>query len=373
MVQIDTQQLPSAGTGSNSLVDRNKRSRRVCGDATIFSGDGPIRPELAEGLHIFVDALKRFAEQSGNPRLTPIVAGIAQPVRIAVRGRDGVGRATVAAALAAAGVPVTTDVSAADVEVVVIAEALKPEDVTSAPADRPVVMVLNKADLVGLGADGPLARANQRAAACRALTGRPTVAMIAPLAVAVVDEDLMAALKVLVAEPADLTSTDAFVQTEHRLPSARRRRLLETLDRFGIAHAVLAIGDGADATAMRALLQRLSQVDRVVAQVHAAGAPVRYRRLRVAIAELHRLAVQSADESLMEFLSTDRTVLDVMSAAVDVVEAAGLTVDRDDDAAAHLRRAVRWQHYSRGPVDTLHRSCGADICRGSLRLLGQAW
>jgi hypothetical protein len=372
VVQIDTQQLPSAGTGSNSLVGRNKRSHRVCGDATIFSGDGPIRPDLAEGLHIFADALTRFAEQSGNPRLTPIVTGIAQPVRVAVRGRNGVGRTTVATALAAAGVPVTTDVSAADVEVVVIAEALKPEDVTPAP-DRPVVMVLNKADLVGFGADGPLARAHQRAADCRALTGRPTVAMIAPLAVAVVDEDLMAALKVLVAEPADLTSTDAFVQTEHRLPSARRRRLLETLDRFGIAHAVLAIGDGADATAMRALLQRLSQVERVVAQVHAAGAPVRYRRLRAAIAELHRLAVQSADESLLEFLSTDRTVLDVMSAAVDVVEAAGLTVDRDDDAAAHLRRAVQWRQYSRGPVDTLHRSCGADICRGSLRLLGQAW
>jgi hypothetical protein len=328
--------------------------------------------DLAEGLHIFVDALTQFAGQSGDRRLALITGHIAQPVRIAVRGRDGVGRATVATALATAGVTVTTDVSAADVEVVVIAEALKPEDVMLASADRSVVMVLNKADLVGFGADGPLALAHRRAAHCRALTGRPTVAMIAPLAVAVVDEDLMAALRVLVAEPADLTSTDAFVQTEHRLPAALRRRLLETLDRFGIAHAVLAIGAGADATAVRALLHRLSQIDRVVAQVHAAGAPVRYRRLRAAIAELHRLAAQSADESLAEFLSTDRTVLDVMAAAVDVVEAAGLTVDRGDDAAAHLRRAVQWRRYSRGPVDTLHRSCGADICRGSLRLLGRA-
>ncbi|HTI75954.1 MAG TPA: hypothetical protein VL634_13240, partial [Mycobacterium sp.] len=67
----------------------------------------------------------------------------------------------------------------------------------------------------------------------------------------------------------------------------------------------------------------------------------------------------------------DATVLAVMSAAVDVVEAAGIRVDRGDDSAAHLRRAVRWRHYSRGPVTSLHRACGADISRGSLRLLGQ--
>jgi len=98
---------------------------------------------------------------------------------------------------------------------------------------------------------------------------------------------------------------------------------------------------------------------------------VRYRRVRSALAELNSLAVQSGDERLPEFLSTDDTVLAVMAAAVDVVEAEGAAVDRGDDAAAHLRRAVHWQRYSRGPVDALHRSCGADIARGSLRLLGR--
>jgi hypothetical protein len=93
--------------------------------------------------------------------------------------------------------------------------------------------------------------------------------------------------------------------------------------------------------------------------------------MRSAITELHSLAVQSGDERLGEFLSTDETVLAVMAAAVDVVEAAGVVVDRGDNAAAHLRRAVRWRRYSRGPVGALHRSCGADIARGSLRLLGQ--
>ncbi len=58
-----------------------------------------------------------------------------------------------------------------------------------------------------------------------------------------------------------------------------------------------------------------------------------------------------------------------MAAAVDVVQAAGLSVDHDDTPSAHLRRARHWRRYSRGPVNHLHRSCGADICRGSLRLL----
>jgi hypothetical protein len=84
------------------------------------------------------------------------------------------------------------------------------------------------------------------------------------------------------------------------------------------------------------------------------------------------LATQFDDEPLSAFLAADATVLAVMAAAVGVVEAAGITVDRGDHPDAHLRRAVQWRRYSRGPVNALHRSCGADISRGSLRLLEQA-
>jgi hypothetical protein len=143
------------------------------------------------------------------------------------------------------------------------------------------------------------------------------------------------------------------------------------LDRFGIARAVLALSEGADHSAVVTALRQASQVDRVVERIEAAGAPVRYRRVRSAIAELRCVAMQADDEALGRFLSTDDAVLGVMAAAVDVVEAAGVHVDRGDDAAAHLRRAVHWRRYSRGPVSALHRSCGADIARGSLRLLGQ--
>ena len=331
------------------------------------------RVGTTEGHQIFVAGLTHFAEQNRNARLTPIIGRIAAPLRVAVLGRDGVGRDTVRAALTRAGVTVTPDATAADVHALVIAEALKPEDRGQlAAADRPIVTVLNKADLAGLGDGGPLAQAHRRAADCRALTGVATVPMVALLAVVELDDELVSALRVLVTEPADLTSTDAFLDTGHSVWPELRRRLLAALDRFGIARAVLALGDGADAATVSEVLRRASQIDRVVEHIEAAGAPVRYRRIRSAIAELNSLAVQSGNERLAEFLSTDETVLSVMAAAVDVVEAAGATVDRGDDAAAHLRRAVHWRRYSRGPVDALHRSCGADIARGSLRPLGRA-
>jgi hypothetical protein len=326
---------------------------------------------LMEGHQIFAEDLTRFAEQSGIPRLTPLIERISAPLRIALLGRDGVGRGTVAAALTAAGVTVT-DSAGADVHVVVVAESLKPEDrAWLAAADKPAVTVLNKADLTGLGDGGPLARAHRRAADCRALTGVPTVPMVALLATADLDDELLSALRVLVTEPADLTSTDAFVCAGHSLRPELRRRLLAALDRFGIARAILALDEGADDATVSTVLRRASQVDRILEHIEAAGAPVRYQRLRSVITELHTLAVQSGDERLSELLSADETVLAVMSAAVEVVETAGVRVDRGDDAAAHLRRAVHWRRYSRGPVDAMHRSCGADIARGSLRLLGR--
>lgn len=282
------------------------------------------------------------------------------------------GRATVAAALAAAGVEVAPD-GAADVDVLVIAEALKPEDRTFLHTSvRPTVVVLNKADLSGFGAAGPMALAHHRAARCRALTGAPTVPMVALLARVDLSGDLVDALQTLRAEPADLSSTDAFVDAPHRLPREVRERLLAALDRFGIAHAVLALDRGVGRDTLPNHLRKLSRVDRVVEHIETAGAPLRYRRLRTAVTQLRALATQSDDARLAELLVSDDAVLSVMTAAVEVVEAAGAQVDRGDDADSHLRRAVHWQRYGNGPVNALHRSCAADISRGSLRLLGRS-
>ncbi|MDV3128514.1 hypothetical protein M1247_26640 [Mycobacterium sp. 21AC1] len=321
---------------------------------------------MREGCQIFADELKCFADRDGRSRLAQISARVSAPVHVAVQGRRGVGVSSVAAALTAAGVSVR---NAGEIAVLVIAEVLKPEDRAALERLRedgtPALVVLNKADLAGSGRGGPVATAHRRAAELRRLTGVPVVPMVALLANVAPSQALVAALQVCVAHPADLTSPDAFLTGPHRLSGPLRAELLATLDRFGIAHAALALSRGADPDDLPGLLQRLSEVDRVLETLDGVSAPVRYRRVQRAVAELRALG----DGQVGGFLAADDTVIAIMAAAVDVVQADGVAVDRGANAEAHLRRARQWRRYSRGPVNALHRSCGAAIARGSLRLL----
>jgi hypothetical protein len=325
---------------------------------------------IREGHQIFINELTRFAERAGDSRISAVMERVDAPVSVAVRGRDGVGRGTVEAALASACVTIVDAEADADMDVVVVAEVVKPEDRAMIGA-RPSLVVLNKADLAGFGAGGPLAVAHRRAAGYRALTGVPTVPVVGLLATAELDDELVAALRSLTAEPADLSSTDGFLSAPHRLPRRVRARLLDTLDLFGIAHGVLALRNGVPADALPEALRRLSGLDHVVDAIVATGAEVRYRRVCSAVVELRTLAAAGRPH-VAEFLASDDAVIAVMAAAVDVVTAAGLTVDAADEPSAHVHRALHWSRYSRGPVTGLHRRCGADISRGSLRLLRRA-
>jgi hypothetical protein len=335
-----------------------------------------------QGHQIFADELERFgAEVSG---IRAVAARLAAPLRVAVSGRRTVGRSTVTRALARAagsggGITVTTRQDA-DLEVYVIAEVIKPEDRDAiAAAPRPVLAVLNKADLIGAAQQqahihGPTSAARARCARLSALVGVPVEPVVGVLAVAAVDDllddALWTALQVLATRPADLDSPDIFAAGEHPVPAEIRRRLLDILDLFGITQAVAAIRRGATATDTRVLLRRLSCIDGVIDKIGTVGAQVHYLRVLDAVAELETMAV--TNRKVGEFLARDDTVIARMAAAVDVVEAAGMTVDRCDNAAAHLRRAVGWQRYRRGPAAGMHRACGADIVRGSLRLWSKA-
>ena len=286
------------------------------------------------------------------------MAGMATtgPVRSAVLGRPGCGRRTVARVLRAAGVVVARPGDESDVDVYVVAETLKPEDraVLTRPA-RPCVAVLNKADLTGFGGDGPVAAAAEHCERLRHTVDTPVYPLAALAAVAalesgVLDDAMVHALQVLTDEPATLASADGFVTAEHRLARPVRERLITELDLFGIAHAVVALRDGAD---VAEALRRASGVDGVLAAITRAAAPARYHRL--------------VDGMTAQFRSDDAAVAARMSAAIEVVEAVGMPVDRDDDLDAHLRRAVAWRRYSRGPVSPLQHRCADDIVRGSLR------
>lgn len=337
-----------------------------------FVGAGAGPSPRREGCPIFADELTRFADRDGDARLAEISARVSAPVGVQVCGRRGVGVSTVAAGLAGAGLEIA---ESGDLTVLVIAEVLKPEDeallAELARAGRQAIVVLNKADLAGSGPEGPVATAHRTARRLQKPAGVPVVPMVALLAVTslrAVPSHLVDALRLLAAAPADLTSVDAFVAGPHRVPRALRTELLERLDRFGIAHTTLAMSHGLEVEALPMLLRRVSEVDRVVAAVDAAAAPVRYRRVLWALAELRAVG----GPAVGRFLAADDTVVAVMAAAVDVVEAEGLRVDPGDDRNAHLCRARRWRRYRDGPVNALHRSCGDAIVRGSLRLLGAA-
>ncbi|OBG32916.1 hypothetical protein [Mycobacterium sp. E3198] len=321
----------------------------------------------------FVDELRRFAAGHADPSVTAVAERCAAPLRVAVRGRPGVGLRTVARALALAGLAVTT--GGCDVVVHVVAEVVKPEDAEAvAAAGRPVTAVLNKADLAGSlsgrTGDAPLAAARARCAEFAALIGAPMEPMSALLAVAADDLEaaLWAALRALAADPGGAACLDGsfagFLAADIPVPPDVRQRLLDTLDLFGTALGIAAARRGGTPAQVRALLHRVSGVDAVVHRISAAGAEARYRRVLRAVAELEALAV--GDEGIHRFLCRDDTVLARMAAAVDVAAAAGL--DPGAESAAHLPRAVRWQRYGRGPVSELHRACGGDIARGSLRL-----
>jgi len=346
------------------------------------------------GHQTFVEELARFAAGAADRRLTAIAERAAAPVRVAVHGRRGVGCPTVARALNRAGIAsgisarVTAPSDAADSDVdsdtdlvvYVTAEVIKPEDsraIRAIAARRPVLAVLNKADLAGFTGDGPIALARARCAHLSALVGVPMEPMVGLLAVAAPDDLLddasWAALRTLADNAKFEANFEAPFEGSSEVPADVRLRLLDTLDLFGVALAVAAVRQGKTAAQVRALLRRVSGVDAVLDKVAAGSAEVRYRRVLDAVAELEALAVSHDEISgrIGEFCSRDDTVIARMAAAVDLAESTGLEVGSCQDPAAHLAQALRWQRYSLGrlgPVSDVHRACGADIARGSLRL-----
>lgn len=285
----------------------------------------------------------RFAQQTADQRVVAVAERVAAPLRVAVGGRRGVGRDTVARAL---GRWFTVVETGADLEVLVIAESVKPEESASGAQ----LVVLNKADLTGFGGDGPIAAASARCREFSELLGVPVLPMSGLLAVAAFDDPgatRWTALRALAAEP---------------VPVAMPRELLAGVDLFGIALGVAALRRGGGPAQVRAIWRRVSGVDEVVDRLVAAGAPARYRRALDAVTELEALAV--LDPAIDAFLSSDDTVIARMTLALAVAQACG----PEAGPAEPLPRARHWQRYSRSAPSGLHRACGADIARGALRL-----
>lgn len=316
--------------------------------------------DWVDGRRAFAAELEGFLEGKSVGQLTQVNAQLMRPIRIAVDGRPGVGRRTVARALSARGVSVVD--AGAEVRVLVIAETLKPEDRAElAASDLPVLIVANKADVCAL-APGFCAPAP-------ATDVVPMNGLLCTLTT--LDDDVVAALRTFVAVPPDLSSVDAFVTTAHPVERGLRARLLDLLDRFGVGLAVEALATGADPAAALELLHRRSNVDAVLARLNAVAAPARYRRVQSALADLRALAASTDDERLWQFLAADATVAAQLPVALDVLEAAGWAVADVEQSLEPARRALHWDRQARGPLAALPRACAADAVRGALRLLDQ--
>lgn len=298
-----------------------------------------------------VSALVSHADAAGRPELRPIIDRLCRPIRFRTVGRPGVGRRTLTSALCDTGLVAVH--ARADVDVLVIAETAKPEDRRiAAAAHAPVVIALNKADLLG-------AAATERVRLLRQSTGLPVFGVSALLAGGELDDELFGAVRELATEAPELGSVDAFCTAPHRVDAATRARLLATVDLPGIVAAVDAVRAGTDSVALSTQLHHTSAVDALRCGVRAAAAPSRYRRWCAAMTELRTLAARTADHRLAGILASDAAVLAAMEAALAVVRADGLAPEPADP--------VRWQRYGRGPVNALHRRCAADIVRGALR------
>lgn len=191
-------------------------------------------------MQIFVDELSRFAADVADRRVAQIAERAATPPRVGLTGRPGVGRRTVARALHGAGVSVTAEGDTAEVICHVLAEAVKPEDVAAvaAAASRPVLVVVNKADVRG-GADP---------AAVTARLGAPAVPMSAIFAVAACDGRIEAGARTVLRA---LSGVDAVAG---RLAAAgavvRYRRVLDAVARLEAA----SVGGGPVAARVAAFL-----------------------------------------------------------------------------------------------------------------------
>lgn len=321
--------------------------------------------------HPYAALLGAGAAVLDDPALERLTADLSAPVRVAVTGRAGAGRGMVRRALRGAGALLADPDEPADVDVYVFVETLTPDDVALlAGVDRPTVAVLNKADLLCFRGAGPVAVA---AARCQELQRRsevpirPLAALLAVAAsrVAAGQQSLIDTLRTVGTDPA-------------RLAPGMRHRLLAELDLFGTAIAAAAVGRGADAPALAALLHQASGISAVLEEIDRAAAPIRYRRLIGALARLADAAVGPRGAGVAELLAGEAVALARMAAALDVLGAPALTADPVGaptatvnpigGRATHLRRAIHWRHYAQGPVSALHRRCGTDISRGALRL-----
>ncbi|MBT0567489.1 hypothetical protein [Williamsia sp. CHRR-6] len=208
------------------------------------------------------------------------------PVRVAVRGRPGTGRDTVARALrvrlALTPIGPGDDDSDADIWVHVVVgwpRRVDRELIAALPTDRSVV-VLGKADTLG-----SFELAQQTAAEMSQALGRPVTAIMPLLACADIADDEFDLLTQMLRDGEDVPSMAAEFITGGREEAALRTGMLRRLDQFGISTALDLMHDAAERgtdlerVALSAAVAQLGGVDDLRPQIASMTPAVRTARL----------------------------------------------------------------------------------------------
>jgi hypothetical protein len=235
------------------------------------------------------------ARLPGAGELNRAVGELRGPLRVAVTGRFGTGRDTVAAALRrrfdVSPIGPGDDAEDADAWLHVLAGWPREDDVAALAAldPRRSLVLLGKSDSLG---SWPAARV--RAGECAGELGRPVIPVMAILAIADLGDEEIELLAAMAAAGEQVPPMQAtFIDAGGPGQRLGRMALLRRLDAYGIAATIAVLGSGRrEAAELAELLVQRSGLDALADPLSGFAAAAPIARLRRVAAELEIIAAQ---------------------------------------------------------------------------------
>lgn len=361
---------------------------------------------MSDDLDRLVDRVRQLDGENGQ-RLHRAVERYRRAPAVQVTGRAGVGKTTLARALARPDIVETAPLDTpgvpdpvldGDVVVYVVAESLQPPDVAALQALRGTALVaLNKADVLAVGGGGwgaVLARADEYAKDL-AVQVVPVVAAIAATAArATMTPAETRSLRTLgdLNDPTLLLGADLFLGADVIIDARARRTMLDRWELYGLDCAMTALRHEPDLSpeSVTGLLHAVSGIDGFRAALDRTLSQALAGRGAALLDELDRLAARSAAarNDIEAYLRSDEALFMGLTSGLAAPELAGIADRRSvlRPASAEQARDLAdwWREVAQGPaagpgarraalrVQHAYTRAWARLARGRSRDLGLA-